>query len=380
LTNISASRYKSHVNASNGFHPPEICAEYVCHEGVLIRADCLDLLANMKRDSVDLAFADPPFNLRKDYKVDGFRDQSLNDEQYRGWCRTWLIELVRVLKPGGALFLYHWPKWLMDLGAWMSTIPNLEYKSWIALKMKGGFPIKGRLHPAHYGLLYYIKAPSRSVMATFNVVRSKSPTCRNCGELVRDYGGYKKTYDRFIDSDGSLWVQISDFWEDTRPARQEKSRESHVNELPLQIPERAILIATKPGDIVFDCFAGGGSTLHAAHMTGRKWIGGELGIPTAALRRLRTFVGLEEERQPPAEILNCFNERFRNEVLRINPDSNRPVRNVLPLNRPDAEEKYASKSKVLLTGTHAVKNGTQTEAKTKKSHAKQGTKNGMQPK
>ena len=205
--------------ASNGFRVPQVTAEYITKGGVLLRSDCLDLLANMKQDSIDLAFVDPPFNLGKEYQVQGFRDQSLNEEEYRGWCRTWLIELTRVLKPGGALLLYHMPKWLMDFGAWMNTVSTLEYKSWIALKMKAGFPIKGRLHPAHCGLLYYVE---RERLSEFNVVRSKSPTCRSCGKLLRDYGGYKKTYRRFTESDGSLWVQISDFWDDTRPARQEK--------------------------------------------------------------------------------------------------------------------------------------------------------------
>ena len=344
MTNISASRYKSNVSfGSNGFSPPPISAEYVKREGVLLRCDCLDLLANLKKNSIDLVFADPPFNLGKNYRVGGFRDRSLNEEEYRGWCRTWLIELVKKLKPGGSLFLYHWPKWLMDLGAWMNGLPTLEYRSWIAIKMKAGFPIKGRVHPAHYGLLHYTK---RGAEATFNVVRSKSPTCRKCGQLLRDYGGYRKTYDRFTDPDGSLWVQVSDFWEDTRPARQEKSRESQVNELPLQIPERAILMASKPGDIVLDCFAGGGSTLHAAHMTGRQWIGGELGVPTASLRRLGTFVGITEDPHPSQRILNCFTEPFRSKVLHIQPSKDRPVQQVELLRRADAEEKFASKSKV----------------------------------
>jgi site-specific DNA-methyltransferase (adenine-specific) len=312
----------------------------------------------MKKNSVDCVFADPPFNLGKEYGVNGFRDRSLNEEEYRGWCRTWLIELTKVLKPGGALFLYHWPKWLIDLGAWMNSLSTLEYKSWIAVKMKGGFPIKHRLHPAHYGLLYYVKRGSEP---TFNVVRSKSPQCRKCGVLVRDYGGYRKTYERFTEPDGSLWVQISDFWEDTRPARQEKSRESRVNELPLQIPERAILMTTNPGDIVLDCFAGGGSTLHAAHMTSRQWIGVELGEPTAALKRLRTFVGPDERLQPSRKILSCFNERFRKEILCIERLDNRPVQKVPVLERADAETKYASKSKVFSTKRgsktgHSLKN------------------------
>jgi len=296
----------------------------------------------MRKGSVDLVFVDPPFNLGKDYHVTGFRDRSLNEEEYRGWCRTWLIELVKILRPGGALFLYHWPKWLMDLGTWMNSIPTLEYKSWIAVKMKAGFPIKGRVHPAHYGLLYYTKKGGES---TFNVVRSKSPTCRKCGELLRDYGGYKKTYERFTDSEGSLWVQISDFWEDTRPARQEKSREFQINELPLQIPERAILMASNPGDVILDCFSGGGSTLHAAHITGRHWIGADLGAPIGALRRLATFIGQDEE-APGCKILSCFTDRFHKEVLRVNLKKRRPIRETDPLGHAAKEDKHSSRSKV----------------------------------
>jgi len=328
--------------SSNGFHPPEVTCQYAQKEGVLLRSDCLDLLANMKKDSVDLVFVDPPFNFGKDYQVMGFRDRSLNEEEYRGWCRTWLIELVKILRPGGALFLYHWPKWLMDLGTWMNSIPTLEYKSWIAVKMKAGFPIKGRVHPAHYGLLYYTK---KGGQATFNVVRSKSPTCRKCGKLLRDYGGYKKTYDRFIDADGALWDQISDFWEDTRPARQEKSRDFQVNELPLQIPERAILMASNPGDVVLDCFAGGASTLHAAHFAGRYWIGADLGNLTGALRRLGTIIGKNEE-SPCHKVLSCFTDRFRKEVLQVNLTRARPVKKLDLPSRADTEENYSPRSKV----------------------------------
>lgn len=202
--------------------------------GILLQGDCLDLLANLRTDSVDLAFLDPPFNLGKDYKVADFSD-AMATEVYRGWCRTWLLEVIRVLRPGGALFLYHVPAWLMDFGAWLNERNIVHYKAWIALKMKSGFPIRGRIHPAHYGLLYYVK---RDGVPTFNVARVRSPKCRECGELIRDYGGYRKKYRRFEDQDGDLWVQLSDFWEDTRPASHEKARENRINELPLQIPER----------------------------------------------------------------------------------------------------------------------------------------------
>lgn len=183
---ISASRYISHVRVhGNRLQSRQLEAKFVGEHGVLVQADCLDLLANMKSNSVDLVFVDPPFNLNKSYDDPGFADK-FDPEFYKGLCRTWLLECIRVLRPGGALFLYHLPKWLIEMGAWLNSVAGIEYKAWIALKMKSGFPIKGRIHPAHYGLLYYIKTGGES---TFNVVRQRSPKCRKCGQLIRDYGG-----------------------------------------------------------------------------------------------------------------------------------------------------------------------------------------------
>ena len=329
----------------NGNRPTrsKIEASYVSKNGILFRADCLDMLANIRENTVDLAFVDPPFNLGKEYNTD-FSDE-METEAYRSWCRAWLSELTRVLRPGGALFLYHWPRWLMEIGAWLNTLPALEYKSWIALKMKSGFPIRSRIHPAHYGLLYYVK---RGARPTFNVVRHKSPTCRHCGGLVRDYGGYRKKFEKFEDDEGVPWVQISDFWEDTRPARQDKSRELQINELPLHIPERAILMASNPGDVVLDCFVGGGSTLQAAHMHDRLWIGGELGEPVAALQRIATFIGEAETNKPSQRLLSCFTDSQQLALKTSVNGHKRPISAVGKIGEVSGSmDKFASKSKVI---------------------------------
>lgn len=331
----------------NGVNFPTspITAEYIGSKGIFLRADCLNLLTNIRDKTIDLAFADPPFNLGKTYNVPQFSD-SFAAESYRGWCRSWLLELVRVLKPGGALFLYHWPMWLMDLGAWLNTLPVLEYKSWIAIKMKNGFPIKGRLHPAHYGILYYVKSNDKP---TFNVVRTKSPTCRHCGELIRDYGGYRKKFERYEDENGIPWISLSDFWDDTRPARHDKTRESQVNELPIDIPERLIMMASNPGDVILDCFAGGASTLHAAHKNERLWIGGDIGEPLEALKRLATFSGTEEALRPTERVLMCFSKPFREGITRIDTTGNRrPVIEASRhVTRNGTQYNYESKSRVL---------------------------------
>ena len=77
--------------------------------GKLYEADCMAVLPTLPPSSVDTVFADPPFNLKKDYGKKSSDD--MTDAAYLEWCRTWLRQGVRVLKPGGSLFLYNLPKW-----------------------------------------------------------------------------------------------------------------------------------------------------------------------------------------------------------------------------------------------------------------------------
>ena len=342
VDNISASRYISHVR--NSGNPALISTQYVGENGVLFRANCLDLLANLRSGTIDLAFADPPFNLGKQYE-DADVSDNYHDEAYRGWCRTWIIETIRVLKPGGALFIYHLPRWLMDIGAWMNTIGDVEFRNWIALKMKNGFPIKNRLHPAHYGLLYFTKKGKER--PKFNVVRAKSPVCRKCGELHHDYGGYRAKYRKYEDEEGVPWTQISDFWEDTRPATHDKARDLKINELPIHIPERAILLASSPGDVILDCFAGAGSTIHAAQRTGRFWIASDLGGSEAALRRIATFWGSAESLEVPKQVQTCFVKKFREGIVSLRPTGASPLSKVEKLVGVDqSAHRYSARSKV----------------------------------
>jgi DNA modification methylase len=71
--------------------------------GVLYEGDCLEILPLIRSETIDTVFADPPFNLAKNY---GSRvTDELPDDKYINWSKEWLRECVRLLKPGGALFV-----------------------------------------------------------------------------------------------------------------------------------------------------------------------------------------------------------------------------------------------------------------------------------
>ena len=64
----------------------------------ILRGDCLELFSQIPDNSVDITFADPPFNLKKKYHSN--RD-SLELEEYLNWCEKWILEMVRVTKETG---------------------------------------------------------------------------------------------------------------------------------------------------------------------------------------------------------------------------------------------------------------------------------------
>jgi len=76
--------------------------------GVLFKQDCMEVLARTKPEVADTIFADPPFNIGKDYK-NGYDDKR-SRAQYLDWCHRWISECSRIFRPGGAFFLYATPE------------------------------------------------------------------------------------------------------------------------------------------------------------------------------------------------------------------------------------------------------------------------------
>lgn len=213
-------------------------------------ADALDFLNNLSEESADVVFLDPPFNLGKQYGRSGRKRDMVEENDYRNFMRRVLVRSVQVLKPGGALFLYHIPRWALELSQVLST--ELEFRHWIAVSMKNGFPGQNHLYPAHYALLYFTKGPP----AHFTRPKLPLKRCPHCDEILRDYGGYLK----FVE-DG---INLSDVWDDLSPVRHRKHKHRQSNELPLEIPLRALRMSGHPRGVLIDPFAGSGTSLVAA--------------------------------------------------------------------------------------------------------------------
>lgn len=221
---------------------------------------CGDATKEMRKipdNSIDMTFADPPFNLNKKYG--NYKDKKAADE-YIKWCEEWLTEMVRITKTTGSIIVHNIPKWLIYYANYLNKIAI--FKHWIAWDSMST-PLGKTLLPAHYGILFYTKI---SKGFKFHELRAPHKKCRTCGEMIKDYGGKKSQ----IHPHGTL---LSDVWADIHRIRHNTRRDAHPCQLPEPLLERLILMTTDENDVVLDPFIGAGTTALAAKRLGRNFIG-----------------------------------------------------------------------------------------------------------
>lgn len=269
--------------------------------GTLYNGDCLDILKSMSNESVDVVFADPPFNLNKFYPSN--IDDNLKEDEYLSWCESWIDECVRVLKFNGSFFLWNIPRWNSRLSCYLER--RLTFRHWIAVDIKYRMPIKGRLYPSHYSLLYFCKGEKPK---TFNPDRLPMEICPHCKKDLRDYGGYKNK----MNPNG---VNITDIWYDISPVRHAKyKKRKGANELPLKLMDRIIELSSNDGDIILDPFGGSGTTYIASEIKNRRWIGVEVGPIDGILER---FSNIQDEKKFLCDMRDRYNCLFTKDDEKI---------------------------------------------------------------
>lgn len=244
---------------------PELPAPvYATELGALFSGDCLGVLPHIRSETVDTVFADPPFNLKKEYG--GTVNDDRSDEEYLAWSQRWIDECIRVLQPGGSLFLYNLPRWNIPLGTHLMS-RGMQFRNWIAVNIKFGLPIPKRLYPSHYSLLYYTKGKAK----TFRNIRTPIDVCRHCGKEIKDYGGHR-------DAMNPKGVNLTDVWNDIPPVRhwKFKSKKRKANQLSTKLIHRCLALSTRQGDLVLDPFGGSGTTYDVCEHMGRHWLGMEV--------------------------------------------------------------------------------------------------------
>ena len=240
--------------------PPKIRLVPLSIADEVYQKDCISFMDSMQSGSVNMIFADPPFNLNKKYA--SYKDK-MPLSSYLEWTEAWLKQAMRILAPDGSIFVYNIPRLLTHTATILNKMA--EFRHWIAWNSHGR-PLGKTLQPAHYGILFYTK----SKQSKFYDVRAPHKVCRKCKEYIKDYGGKSHLRHHF-------GYQVSDVWDDIHRVRHNCRRiETHPCQLPVPLVERMVLMTTDENDIVFDPFAGSGTAAVAAKQMGRKYIGTDI--------------------------------------------------------------------------------------------------------
>lgn len=247
----------------------------------LYNQDCIAGMQAMAASSVDLVFADPPFNIGYEYDV--YEDQLAADE-YLNWTRQWGAGVLRVLKPNGTFWLAIGDDFAAELKTIFRRELKLTCRSWVIWYYTFGVNCKFKFSRSHTHLFHFVRNPKDF---TFNSDAIRVPSAR---QLV--YA------DARADSKGRLpddtWIlrpqdvatgfePTEDTWYFPRVCGTFKERAGwHGCQMPEQLLGRIIKACSNPGDLVLDPFAGSGTTLVTAKKLARRFIGFELSDNYAA--------------------------------------------------------------------------------------------------
>jgi len=278
----------------------------------LVTGDCIDTMRSWSSDSVDLIFADPPYNIGFDYG-DQYEDK-LSDEQYIDWTCDWIDAAADLLKPSGSLYILIGDEYAAEARVHLKQLQKqgkLLFRNWIVGHYTFGQRCKIKFNRSHAHLFYCVGSAavnpktgkprsnlSKNLPFTFHYDQVAVPSARMTtykdsrqnpnGKLPDDTwyikrfpdsaSWYVRPQEAAGDEQGGYFDPDLDTWYQSRLCGTFKEREQwHPCQLPEALLERIVKVSSNPGDLVFDPFTGSGTTLAVAKRLGRDWLGCEKG-------------------------------------------------------------------------------------------------------
>jgi site-specific DNA-methyltransferase (adenine-specific) len=239
----------------------------------ILTGDCLEHLAGLPAGCVDLAFADPPFNIGYEYDV--YRDRRAR-EDYLLWTEKWLAAVRRVLKPDGSFYVAIGDEYAAELKVRLDAL-GLTMRNWIVWHYTFGVNCTRKFNRSHAHIFYYVANPKRFA---FNAGAVRVPSARQTTYADRRANPVGKlpddTWVLRPQEDARCFPDDSDTWYVARVCGTFKERTGHPCQMPEAVLERIIKVSSDPGDLVLDPFAGSGTTLATAKRLGRRYLGIEL--------------------------------------------------------------------------------------------------------
>jgi site-specific DNA-methyltransferase (adenine-specific) len=226
----------------------------------ILLGDAIEALNQIDDGSVDLIFADPPYNIGKNFA--GLKDKWGSDEEYLKWCYIWLQKCVDKLKPNGAFYVMTSTQFMPFFDLFLrNKVTILSRIVWAY--DSSGVQAKNYFGSMYEPILYCVKNKNDY---TFNaddiLVEAKTGSKRKLIDYRKDPPQPYKTEK----VPGNVW----DF---ARVRYRMEEYENHPTQKPVALLERIIKASSNPGDVVLDPFSGTFTTSFVAKNLGRKSIG-----------------------------------------------------------------------------------------------------------
>jgi len=267
--------------------------------------DNLEILTTIDADSIDLIYIDPPFFSNRNYEIiwgDEAEVRSFEDRWegginvYIDWMKERIMELYRVLKPTGSMYLHcdwhagHYLKVMMDEIFGYNNFRNeiiWHYQRWPA-KQKN-------FQRMHDVILFYSKNYGQN---NFNIILeslSKGTLKRWRGKKSKvEYEGDVRLVTQMTD-ENSLGRPMDDVWDIPVINSQAKERLGYPTQKPESLLEKIINSSSNEGDIILDAFCGCGTALAVSQILKRKWIGIDISPSAISLiKRRLNKIGVSE--------------------------------------------------------------------------------------
>lgn len=242
----------------------------------IVTCDVLDGIQSLPDSCIDLVVTSPPYNIGIEY--DSWND-SLPWDKYLEWCRLWVREIRRVLKPDGRFAI----NVLVEMGIDNNThrvSPQVEFHKLI---FEEGLHVMGQP--------MWIDPTKSTLTAWGSWMSPSSPYIYNPSEVI--LLGYKDTPKKL--NQGTPTISRDDFIHAVSGIWKIVPEKDPITKVcfPIDLPKLIIELLTWKDDFVLDPFMGSGTTACAAKMTGRHWLGFEISPHYADLARIRVN-GIQE--------------------------------------------------------------------------------------
>ena len=231
---------------------------------MVINGDCLDILQSMKSKTINLIFADAPYNIGKDFGNNTDKWDSV--ASYIQWCKKWIDECLRVLTDDGTMYIMTATQHMPYLDVYISEHYN------VLCRIVWAYDSSGVQSKKIYGSLYepilmINKSPKAPYVFNYQDILVEAKT-----GAQRKLIDYRKDPPQPYNSEkvpGNVW----DF---SRVRFRMDEYENHPTQKPEALLERIIRASSNPGDLVLDPFSGSFTTSTVAVKLGRVGLGIEL--------------------------------------------------------------------------------------------------------